>query len=399
MLTAVTIKGFRSCLDTSLDNIGQIVALVGRNGAGKTNVLRAIQWAAHMAMRRRDSDALARTSPNDNSRVALEFELGGRSYRYEVREYFTIVNNGPQWKTSEELQAKDQGEWRNFIYRNGKVVLIQYGEDSVQSFAADPEAPMLPAAISFSPECAFIGDFLNGIRYYPLNEQNLDGTTQEYKVLESRLFIEWDNSSPLKKYSGSDAEMRILYMHLFDQDKFDEFTELVGPKGLGLVKSISVHGVSESDIEYKGKKLPMFHWVAFKNLAAGANTTVPFKHLSYGTRRLLDLISILIFDKSTVCLIEHPEEGIHSGLFRRAVGVLQQYADPAQLIVTTHSGEFFNRLPLEDVRFVSVGKKGTTVSRLKGEKLAAAEAYIGDEAGNGGTLSDFLEVCGEEELP
>ncbi len=49
MLTRVEISKFRSCEDLVLDNLGPMTVLVGRNGAGKTNILRGIEWAARTA--------------------------------------------------------------------------------------------------------------------------------------------------------------------------------------------------------------------------------------------------------------------------------------------------------------------------------------------------------------
>ncbi len=49
MLKRVHIEGFRSCQDVLIDNIGTMTALIGRNGSGKTNILRAIEGIARMA--------------------------------------------------------------------------------------------------------------------------------------------------------------------------------------------------------------------------------------------------------------------------------------------------------------------------------------------------------------
>ena len=38
-----------SCQDIVLDNLDGMTALIGRNSSGKTNILKAIQWAANCA--------------------------------------------------------------------------------------------------------------------------------------------------------------------------------------------------------------------------------------------------------------------------------------------------------------------------------------------------------------
>ena len=43
MLTSVHIKNFRSCKDVTVEGLEHVAGLVGRNGAGKTTILRARQ--------------------------------------------------------------------------------------------------------------------------------------------------------------------------------------------------------------------------------------------------------------------------------------------------------------------------------------------------------------------
>ena len=45
----VEIRNFRSCHSVVLDDLGPVTVLVGRNAVGKSNVLRAVQWAAETA--------------------------------------------------------------------------------------------------------------------------------------------------------------------------------------------------------------------------------------------------------------------------------------------------------------------------------------------------------------
>lgn len=49
MIKSFHINNFRSCRDVSLDGIGPILALAGRNGVGKTNILEGIDWVCKVA--------------------------------------------------------------------------------------------------------------------------------------------------------------------------------------------------------------------------------------------------------------------------------------------------------------------------------------------------------------
>ncbi|RKZ51827.1 MAG: hypothetical protein DRR08_28875 [Candidatus Parabeggiatoa sp. nov. 2] len=49
MFERIHIQNFLSCQDVVIDDMRGFTALVGRNGSGKTNILRAIQWAVESA--------------------------------------------------------------------------------------------------------------------------------------------------------------------------------------------------------------------------------------------------------------------------------------------------------------------------------------------------------------
>lgn len=53
MLKRVHIKIYRSCRNVEIADMGPVLALVGRNGAGKTNILRAILRTARLRPQQR----------------------------------------------------------------------------------------------------------------------------------------------------------------------------------------------------------------------------------------------------------------------------------------------------------------------------------------------------------
>lgn len=84
MLTSVHIKNFRSCKDVRLDNLGHMVALVGRNGAGKTTILKALERVAEMAL---GADELAQSLDTDldqGPNFEIEFTARECAYRYAI---------------------------------------------------------------------------------------------------------------------------------------------------------------------------------------------------------------------------------------------------------------------------------------------------------------------------
>src|SRR5260221_8912912 len=92
MLKQVHIRAFRSCVDVKLKLTAPLVALIGRNGAGKTNVLKGIEWLARTAT---SLEPLSEERPLLHGpqplAVAVDVELSGRPYRYSLTRTVTIV--------------------------------------------------------------------------------------------------------------------------------------------------------------------------------------------------------------------------------------------------------------------------------------------------------------------
>jgi predicted ATPase len=117
-----------------------------------------------------------------------------------------------------------------------------------------------------------------------------------------------------------------------------------------------------------------------------------FNQLSLGTRRVLHILVSLIVDGSTLMLVEHPEEGIHSGLVRKLAGVLRANADPALIILSSHSADVLNALRPEDLRLVTIRRGATEAHALTAQQAGAAARFIKEE----GSLAEFLESVEEE---
>jgi predicted ATPase len=118
-----------------------------------------------------------------------------------------------------------------------------------------------------------------------------------------------------------------------------------------------------------------------------------YSDLSIGTRRTLRLLVSLLFDRSSVMLIEHPEDAIHRGLLRKLVGLLETYSDTTQVIIASHSPVVFNCLRPDQVRLVAMRGGESLVRQLSPEELETAESFLE----NDGSLDDFLEAVQSEE--
>lgn len=82
MLLSVNIRKFRSCNSVELNDMHELLALIGRNGVGKTNILKAIEWAAGI------ESLPSGIGPDIGSPIrgdiVLRMTLGNQIFRYAV---------------------------------------------------------------------------------------------------------------------------------------------------------------------------------------------------------------------------------------------------------------------------------------------------------------------------
>lgn len=413
MLTKIIIHRFHSCQDLTLSDLGPTVVLVGRNGAGKTNILRAVQWAADVALQADPSRRIL-----SRNAVTLEFFLDGTSYRYSAKvEKFTPQDyRDPRTDLAlvESVSVENED-------RKRKDIATRTGDNANVAgdirFRLAPDLPFIPFIAGFvdrtHPEYGHIekvNKFLNAIKYYPFDEPN---SSREPQIIPKKTYEKW--AAEMKsRSSGEDPTLfKLLFMHNEIPEEFDEIRAILGRDGLGLLDDIRVIRLSNrASDDAGGKNESEFYHVSFVTnfnrsparrsgrrvrrpiLGPRNHPTKPirsfsFGALSLGTRRVIKMIVALVFDKSSVMLVEHPEDGIHRGLLHKVFGVLRSSSDRSQIIATSHSG-----LVLDDmrdnpgaIRLIFMENEKTRAQALTAEELEGVRRYIDED----GMFSDFLE--------
>jgi predicted ATPase len=99
----------------------------------------------------------------------------------------------------------------------------------------------------------------------------------------------------------------------------------------------------------------------------------------------------MLYDESSVMLLEQPEDGLHEGLTTKVLGLLRTNAPPAQLMFASHSSALLNTLKPEEIRLVSLQNGYTAARKLTPKELRVATNFMNEE----GPLSDFLETVQE----
>jgi hypothetical protein len=203
----------------------------------------------------------------------------------------------------------------------------------------------------------------------------------------------------LKRYqetgdAGDSMPMRIIHMSLQKPEDFQALKSMMGSNGLGLIEKIEVikHTLPSGSGTSSDRRGLHYFVRYYPSAGDGLGDGLSYGELSLGTRRVIRAIASLLFDSSSVMLIEQLEDGLHPGLARKVVGLMRQNALGAQLILASHSSALLNSLNPEEIRLVSLLDGSTNVQKLSARELKAAGKFMDEE----GPLYDFLEMVQEK---
>ncbi len=407
MLKRVEIQRFMSCEDVVLEDIPPILVLVGRNGAGKTNLLRAIDWAARCA-----TDApfpvghpFSPWEQGDAAHVLLKMDLADAEYTYEIA-FKVVYLEGPpnvEFSFTERLWVDRRDAAPTLVDKGPDLLLDRRNEEIRLGGRSDVlrvgrTAPALPSVAALLPaDDRALGDltrvlnFLAGIRYYPLDEPNNPGSPGQTAFISQQQYASWLSETKGILRPQDSPVMPILHMWLERRPDFDVLVHLLGDKGLDLVEGIEVHpvevpagfgeGCRQEGAVYR-------HVLAGGWLAAPAYHRLPVRKPVSSTRRVLRILVSLTYDRSSVMLLEQPEDSIHAALMRKLIGLLKTNADGRTLIVASHAASVFNSLEPENLRLVAMVAGQTKVRSLKAQEIDTARKFMSSD----GTLAEFMEL-------
>src|SRR5438270_886020 len=122
MLKSLRVEGFRCCRSTTLQFESPLAALIGKNGAGKTTILRAIDGLAFAA----SSVGQSRSAAMDFHHLEATVELEGLLYHYSARNPTPVdppsLVAGPRAETV-ALIGSDGSAQQLFRRTNGEITI------------------------------------------------------------------------------------------------------------------------------------------------------------------------------------------------------------------------------------------------------------------------------------
>lgn len=390
MLLSVKIHQFRSCRNVSLRNLSRPIVLLGRNGAGKTNILQAIRWAATMA-------TTGVGHPVDPERferghVELHFRLNKAEFFYTVSR--SLVESGPKREPSlkivESLRrraGRHEAPQTLFTRDDGELRIQGMGRPA--TISSDTAALSLISALGIPGPISDAGDivaFLLGINYYPLFHLILPSATPSSGVYLGAAYEEWRKKDSGRITSERDLNLSIIDAKVNRPEQFEEIVALLDQRGLGVLEGITVVDIQpqKDHLPVRDRILGIFY------SSPGTPADEPgseFWQLSMGTQRIVQLVTQIVLDNITVALIEQPEDAIHPALLRKLLSVLSAYSANFQVVLTSHSPDVFNSVDPRQVRLVTLDNRRTKAVALTTAEMNLARLYMEEQ----GTFAEFLE--------
>lgn len=401
MLQSIRILSFRNCKGVSLSNLKDPIVLLGRNGAGKTSILLALTWIANFA---RESDLYPHLSYPDDAHVELRIRTKHATLMYSVKKSVHVEHNTNNVSKSilETLKTVGTSKTPSQTIFTRTDTAIKFGEDerplSVpigdNSSALNIIANYVDFALTKPDEATQVNDSwlaardafycITGLTYYPLQREKNQKTPT---VFRGTGYDEWKKTRVSDLDKDEDLSYTLIDAHLTKPEKFQEIKDLLGPNGLDVIEQIETFDIkvtpqsSKPEDRLLGILIRPIGWSAEEGPGVGLSA------LSMGTRRILQFITHLVLDRTSVALIEQPEDAIHPALLRKLMGVIFRYASERQFIMTSHSPEVFNLLNVNQVRIVGLENGKTFAKPLTSKEQQHAIDYMNDC----GTLADFLE--------
>lgn len=389
----VEINNYRSCIETRFDLRLNLMALIGANGVGKSNILYALQLFTKMDRNRRffsddSKEELASTQIN----LVTEFENKIIFFR-AVFYYETDERNIDEIYHTEakyRIQGENPRKWNNIdnvVYELLNVNFKRHFRKNELPREFQSEKIQFPIRLMNS---------LSNLSYY--------SATQFSDPSKCPISIELDDF----KMSFRSRMNRIHQQFIFDLYKaykssasnFELFINTVGVNGLSLIENVEFreHTIPSSSYKVKtGGKIQQIEntkSIIIPSVKVDGLTLSP-NQLSEGTFKTLALVFYILNDKNELLLIEEPEVCIHHGLLNSILQLIIQQSRHKQIIISTHSDYVLDMLSPENILLVHKEYDfGTKVSSISKSMSANEFRVLKDYLESEGNLGEYWKEGG-----
>nr|QNO56740.1 DNA replication and repair protein RecF [Methanosarcinales archaeon ANME-1 ERB7] len=334
----IHIKRYKSLWDLTLEDIGDLTTLIGRNSSGKSNILEAL----NLFFSEFDPEIEKNAVFNEymwfkrNTKEPIEFivtiELENEFKEIitkEISNVFGLEKIGNNLTICRQIVSPEPNTalWRTTYVKVNDTFLIEDGKLTKKT--VKPAKPDLHQ------------NLLQNLSKVIKAKFKLIPTTRN----ESRPINLWDRTSIIPP----DTQNQLINLHEStnrpDEEKWSEFIEFLEevPSLAGKMDFIR----REIHIKEPGIRFPIA-------LIGG------------GDQEILTLIPPLI-EESTIVGIEEPETHLHSKLARDFFNILKKASENCQILITTHSPVFVDKADLGSTWIVRMENNKTKAIRIKEE--------------------------------
>ena len=381
-LDSITIERFRSCHHTVFEPNAGLCALIGINGAGKTNVLEVIRLLDVNRGRAARRGIDVNPGSSLTAQVTAFFTVGGS--RVGLRSVYGTADRSrrdemvpldERWNLSSITGSR---AWRpmppaHFLKRNMRFdpqeQLILVDEDEGR-FTYSRRFERFDTRILENPATIeaviAVEEFRGRLSYYSAS-QFTDPTRcpTSFEVDEEGALVDAYRVGPHARF------LHNLYSLRKDSPElYAEYCRFVSRKQLGLISRLTWKEIelssSTADVRSGGsvKKVKKRKTMVIPKIQVGS-AHITFNQLSEGTFKTLALAFYIITDVSRLLMIEEPEVCVHHGLLRRLIDTIKAYSHRKQIIISTHSDLLVDELDPADLFVVKMTSVGTEVSQLQ----------------------------------
>ena len=367
MIKSIRLKNFFSFAFQEI-NFGNLNALVGINGSGKSNMIKALQilkavindgdisnlfinqWGGFDAVM-----FMGNTNPDAAIQIEYEFNhdvLGQYGYHFREPVFYRLrfhkVASSQNYYLCEGFHTKSENGKINYRYMqidngSGFVKEGRGGEQQLVNYELD------------NPSESIMSQLVDKDRYYQIYTLR-----EAIKDIAIYSYFNTTSTSPIRKpvlpgftnrlaKDGSNLPQVLNAIKVTDKQSYAKISDAltaVNPNFRGF------------DFNFLGTSIELLLD------EVGLNRAIHVTHISDGTLRYLCLLAIVFNPRRgrLVC-IDEPEVGLHPDMLSELMQAIIDNSGATQFIISTHSSLLLNQLPLSDV--IVFEKNGYNSSEAK----------------------------------
>lgn len=396
IIKKLQIQGYRSCLNTTFDLNPHLSVLIGPNSSGKTNLLNALLLLKKLY--EEEDYYYGEEDPTGQCKLKAWFNIDDKKVILDATLYtFTDENNRDVIVSSKQkwylkdftgnakrarlplcLVRHYAGHFgiKGFFRRRLPVARHRY---LLERVGKEPETIKEPLGV--------IAKYVSEMRYYSASQFTNPANCPVSFEIEK----EGSRSRGLELQGHSKFLFYLYTEYKSESSGYQQFFDIIGPRGIGLVDNIDFEEILTSSIDYSVKsggrvrKRKRDKILVIPRFSIGKHKLSP-NQLSEGTFKTITLLFYLVTEASSILLIEEPEVCVHHGLLSSIIELIKTYSLNKQIVVSTHSDFVLDKVSPENVYKISStpeqGTKASHIPKLMSQReLNALKKYL-DTEGN-----------------